>query len=49
MGQIPEDGFLAAMGDGSVHRFNVDNATLKALITPNGGEQIDIKKITGEQ
>ncbi len=48
LGQIPADGFLAAMCDGSVHRFNVDNATLKALITPAGGERIDIKKITGE-
>jgi len=49
LGQIPEEGFLAAMGDGSVHRFKVDNATLKALITPAGNERIDMKRITGEQ
>ena len=49
LGQIPAEGFLAAMADGSVHRFKVDNATLKALITPAGGEPIDMSKITSGQ
>jgi hypothetical protein len=47
LGQIPGDGFLATTADGRVHRFNVDNSTLKALITPAGNEKIDMRKITG--
>ena len=34
-------GFLAAFFDGHVEQLKVDNQTLKALITPDGGEAID--------
>jgi hypothetical protein len=47
LGQIPEEGFLAAMADGSVHRFQVDNATLKSLIQPNRGKEINIDTLPG--
>jgi hypothetical protein len=40
LGQIPAEGFLAAMFDGSVRRLKVDNAALKAMITPAGGEVV---------
>lgn len=49
LGQIPADGFIAAMCDGGVHRLKVDNATLKALITPAGGEKIDMRKTRGDK
>ena len=52
-GPLPELGgqfpnlFLAAFFDGSVHTFskNVDERTLRALITRNGGEEVDWDKL----
>jgi hypothetical protein len=49
LGDVPEDGFYAAMCDGSVVHLKVDNATLKALITPRGGEKIDMSTIQRTQ
>jgi hypothetical protein len=42
LGKVSPDGFLAAFFDGHVQRLKVDDPTLKALITPNGGEAIDM-------
>jgi len=44
LGKIPAKGFLAVFFDGHVEALTVDNATLKALITPAGGEVIDMSK-----
>ncbi len=44
LGQIPEKGILAAMCDGRVALLTVDDATLKGLITPNGGEKLKVSK-----
>jgi hypothetical protein len=43
----PKAGFLAAFGDGSVRFINssVNDATLRALITRNGGEAVDLSKL----
>jgi hypothetical protein len=46
LGGMFKDGFHAAFGDGSVRFFRqVDEATLRALITRNGGEVIDDRKL----
>ncbi len=39
-----KDGFRGAMCDGSVHWFdkNIDRDKLRALITRNGGEQVNL-------
>jgi hypothetical protein len=47
LGQVSPKGFIAAFCDGSVHRLKVDNPTLKALVTPAGGEIIDPSKVNG--
>jgi len=47
LGNVSPTGFLAAFFDGSVRRLKVDNKTLKALITPDGGEVIDQSKLDG--
>ena len=47
LGAVPPQGFLAAFFDGSVRQLKVDNKTLKALITPDGGEAIDQAKLYG--
>jgi hypothetical protein len=44
------DGFIGALADGSVWFFpakKLDPATLKALITPRGGEVIDLEFLYG--
>jgi hypothetical protein len=43
LGNVPLEGFLAAMFDGSVRviQSDLDAATLKALITHAGGEAVD--------
>jgi hypothetical protein len=43
LGEIPAEGFLAGFADGHVQLLpkNIDNATLKALITPAGGEPVN--------
>lgn len=42
LGQTPANGFQAVFFDGHVQRIGptVDPATLKAMITPNGGEEV---------
>ncbi len=47
LGKVSPKGFIAAFFDGSVHQLKVDNKTLKALITPDGGEVIDMSKVLG--
>jgi len=42
-------GFIAAFFDGHVERLKVDNRTLKALITPDGGEIIDQSKLNDQR
>ncbi len=41
LGEVSAGGFLAAFFDGHVEQLKVDDKTLKALITPDGGELID--------
>ena len=47
LGKIPDEGFLAVTFDGSIHRIpkDIPAATLKALITHDGGETVDWKGI----
>jgi hypothetical protein len=45
LGKVSRDGFAAAFFDGHVLQLKVDNETLKALITPDGGEVIDPSKL----
>ncbi len=47
LGKVSPKGFIAAFFDGSVHQLKVDDETLKALITPAGGEVIDSAKLDG--
>ena len=47
LGNVSPQGFLAAFFDGHVMLLKVDNETLKALITPDGGEPIDPAKLRG--
>ena len=49
LGKQSPDGFLAAMGDGSVHfmKRNAPERTIKAAITKSGGEVYDFKELTG--
>ncbi len=47
LGKVSPQGFIAAFFDGSVQQLNVDNQTLKALITPDGGERVDFSKLRG--
>ena len=47
LGKVPPMGFCAAFFDGHVEQLKVDDKTLKALITPDGGEVIDISKLHG--
>lgn len=47
LGKVSPQGFRAGFFDGSVHLLKVDNKTLKALITPDGGEAIDREKVFG--
>jgi len=47
LGKIPAQGFIAAFFDGHIEQLKVDNKTLKALITPDGGEAIDQAKLHG--
>ena len=47
MGEVSPQGFIAAFFDGHVMQLKVDNQTLKALITPSGGEPIDQAKLYG--
>ena len=47
LGKVSPKGFIAAFFDGHVMQLKVDNETLKALITPNGGEVIDRSKLDG--
>jgi hypothetical protein len=41
LGAVSPEGFIAAFFDGQVMQLKVDAKTLKALITPDGGEPID--------
>ena len=45
LGKVSPEGFIAAFFDGSVQQLKVDNQTLKALITPDGGERIDLCEV----
>jgi hypothetical protein len=45
LGNVPREGFLVTVFDGHVMQLKVDNETLKALITPDGGEPIDETKV----
>ncbi|MGA2257985.1 MAG: DUF1559 domain-containing protein [Thermoguttaceae bacterium] len=47
LGKVSPRGFITAFFDGSVRTLKVDNETLKALITPDGGEVIDPSKLRG--
>lgn len=47
LGRISPNGFLALFFDASVHELKVDNHTLKALITPAGGEPFDPGQVDG--
>ena len=47
LGKVSPQGFIAAFFDGSVMQLKVDNKTLKALITPDGGEVIELAKLHG--
>ncbi len=47
LGAVSPKGFLVVFFDGSVHQLKVDNQTLKALITPDGGEIVDRSKVLG--
>ncbi len=47
LGNVSPQGFFAAFFDGHVALLKVDNETLKALITPDGGEVIDPAKLYG--
>ena len=47
LGKVSPKGFLAAFFDGHVEQLKVDNKTLKALITPDGGEVIDLSNLHG--
>jgi hypothetical protein len=49
LGKVSPEGFVATFFDGHVQRLKVDDQTLKALITPNGGEVIDSAKLRGGQ
>ena len=47
LGNVPSEGFLASLFNGHVMQLKVDNKTLKALITPDGGEPIDETTLQG--
>ncbi len=47
LGNVSPQGFIAAFFDGSVRQLKIDNETLKALITPDGGEVINPAKLRG--
>jgi hypothetical protein len=47
LGKISPKGFIAAYFDGHVDKLKVDDKTLKALITPDGGEPIDQSQLHG--
>ena len=47
LGKVSPKGFIAAFFDGTCEQLKVDNKTLKALITPDGGEVIDLAKLHG--
>jgi hypothetical protein len=47
LGNVSPQGFYAAFFDGHVMPLKVDNETLKALITPDGGEVIDPARLRG--
>ena len=47
LGKVSPQGFIAAFFDGEWRQLKVDDKTLKALITPNGGEPIDMPKLFG--
>jgi hypothetical protein len=47
LGTISPQGLIAAFFDGHVEQLKVDNKTLKALITPDGNEVIDLEKMRG--
>jgi hypothetical protein len=47
LGKASPAGCIAAFFDGHVMQLKVDNKTLKALITPDGGEVIDQSKLYG--
>ncbi len=47
LGKISPKGFIAAYFDGHVDHLKVDDKTLKALITPDGGEPIDESQLHG--
>ena len=47
LGNVSPQGLLAAFFDGHIMQLKVDNQTLKALITPDGGEPIDQAKLYG--
>ncbi len=49
LGQVSPQGFPAAYFDGTVRELKVDDATLKALITPAGGEAVDRAKLLSPQ
>ena len=49
LGKVSPKGFVAVFFDGHVEQMKVDDKTLKALITPDGGESIDWTKINGGQ
>jgi hypothetical protein len=51
LGAERPDGFYAAFADGSVHfiKKSTDEATLRALITPAGGELVDWEKVLTRQ
>jgi hypothetical protein len=48
LGNVSPRGFLAGFFDGHVVQLKVDNRTLKALITPDGGEPIDVEPSRGQ-
>jgi prepilin-type processing-associated H-X9-DG protein len=47
LGKVSPTGFIAAFFDGHVMQLKVGDETLKALITPDGGEVIDKAKLNG--
>ncbi|MGA2259232.1 MAG: DUF1559 domain-containing protein [Thermoguttaceae bacterium] len=49
LGNVSPEGFLATFFDNHVMQLKIDNKTLKALITPDGGEPIDESKLQGGQ
>ena len=46
LGKVSPQGIVAAFFDGSMHLLKVDNKTLKALITPDGGEPVNPAKVS---